>query len=245
MCCATTQTAHVAGHVGGRDPRSVRRAVTRRHPLPPTATGQPSARTGSPCLRSSGCGALFGKLPRVARRRPRGSRTARNAPRPTRRPHAGRHLTAEDDVVECAIRRPAHGRAAVRGGCAHGRRPVGADPGALAEKLEVRHINARTIADWQSQTRLVCDLPGLKSAHAQLLVGAGFRTFERLLAVDAATLQVEILRFAATPDGRRSARRGAGSRADRRVDPPGGRSAVGQGRLKGRETRLTSVRLGA
>jgi len=83
-----------------------------------------------------------------------------------------------------------------------------ADPDALAGKLASRHITARTIADWQSQARLVRDLPGLKGGHAQLLVGAGYRTFERLLQADTASLQADVLRYAASTDGQRVLRNG-------------------------------------
>ena len=51
------------------------------------------------------------------------------------------------------------------------------------------------------QARLVCTVLWLRGTHAQLLVGNGYGTLEKLLGVDAATLCAAVKRFAVTCDG--------------------------------------------
>jgi hypothetical protein len=64
------------------------------------------------------------------------------------------------------------------------------------------------ISDWQEQARLVCTVPGLRGTHAQLLVGAGYRTADAVAAADADKLCADILAFAATQNGQRLLRNG-------------------------------------
>jgi predicted flap endonuclease-1-like 5' DNA nuclease len=85
-----------------------------------------------------------------------------------------------------------------------------ADPGALAEALDVSHIRAKTIAEWQDQARLVCEIPGLRGTHAQLLVGAGYRDLRRIARADARELSTDLLRYIQTADGQRILRSGGG-----------------------------------
>ena len=82
------------------------------------------------------------------------------------------------------------------------------DPEMVAAQLDVRHITASVIADWQDQARLVCEIAGLRGTHAQILVGAGFRSPEDVAAADPTDLQVRVLRFAGTPEGERVLRDG-------------------------------------
>ncbi|MBX9682919.1 MAG: DUF4332 domain-containing protein, partial [Hyphomicrobium sp.] len=55
---------------------------------------------------------------------------------------------------------------------------------------------------------LVIDVPGLRGTHAQLLVGAGYRTAEAVAEADPVELSANILTFATTSDGRRILRDG-------------------------------------
>lgn len=77
-----------------------------------------------------------------------------------------------------------------------------ANAGALAEALGQRHITAETIADWQSQSRLLLDIPGLRGTHAQLLVGSGYRTRDEVADADRDILCAHMLSFATTEKGR-------------------------------------------
>lgn len=85
---------------------------------------------------------------------------------------------------------------------------VAADPGDAAMRIGARHITSETIADWQDQARLVMSVPGLRGTHAQLLVGAGFRSVEAIASAEPATLSAAVLRFATTRDGERVLRSG-------------------------------------
>ena len=85
---------------------------------------------------------------------------------------------------------------------------LAAAPAELSERLDDRRIDAATIADWQDQSRLMIEVPGLRGGHAQLLVGAGFRTHAALAEADAQELCAKVLAFAATPEGRRILRDG-------------------------------------
>lgn len=83
-----------------------------------------------------------------------------------------------------------------------------AEPAALAVMLDARNIAAETIADWQDQARLVCTVPGLRGTHAQLLVGAGYRSADALAGAEPDKLCAGVLAFAATKDGQRILRNG-------------------------------------
>ncbi len=83
-----------------------------------------------------------------------------------------------------------------------------ADPAALAAKVGARHITDIVLLDWQDQARLVMGVPGLRGTHAQLLVGAGFRTVAAVAAADPDKLCAAILGYATAPDGQRILRDG-------------------------------------
>ncbi len=76
----------------------------------------------------------------------------------------------------------------------------------LAVRLDTRWITAKTVSDWQSQARLMCEVPGLLARDTQLLVGAGYRTAAQVRAAVAETMHRAILRFADTTDGKRATR---------------------------------------
>lgn len=73
----------------------------------------------------------------------------------------------------------------------------------IAEKLDVRHITVSVLQDWQDQARLVCTVPWLRGTHAQLLVGADYRSADEVANADLGDVLAGILRFAATHQGER------------------------------------------
>lgn len=83
-----------------------------------------------------------------------------------------------------------------------------AEPKALAAQLDVRHIDAQVIEDWQHQARMVCKVPGLRGTHAQLLVGAGYRTADEVAAASPEKLCADVLTFATSAEGQRVLRNG-------------------------------------
>jgi hypothetical protein len=83
-----------------------------------------------------------------------------------------------------------------------------ADPAALAVQLNSRSLTAQTIGDWQDQALLMCAIPGLRPAHGQLLVGAGYRSAQAIADTEAVELCADVLAYAATPAGQRALRSG-------------------------------------
>lgn len=120
----------------------------------------------------------------------------------------GSALTPSDDVE----RAPAIGPKTAARLAAVGVRTVAdllaADPARLADDLRVRHISKATVRDWQDQCRLVMEVPVLRSAHAQMLVLAGYRTVEALAAAEAPRLCSALLKLARTREGERILRDG-------------------------------------
>jgi Domain of unknown function (DUF4332) len=133
-------------------------------------------------------------------------------PRPQQAPAAASeqhfHLTLDHDVVDG----PTIGPKTAERLYPHGIKTVGdlleAEPAALAVLLGNRHIMPETVADWQDQARLVCTVPGLRGTHAQLLVGAGYRSAPAIAAAEADKLCADVLAFAASKDGQRVLRNG-------------------------------------
>ncbi|HET6390010.1 DUF4332 domain-containing protein [Hyphomicrobium sp.] len=82
------------------------------------------------------------------------------------------------------------------------------NPEELAHVLDDPHFDAETLLEWQEQARLVIDVPGLRGTHAQLLVGAGYRTAQAVADADPIALSADVLRFAMTSEGKRVLREG-------------------------------------
>ena len=59
------------------------------------------------------------------------------------------------------------------------------------------------------------DVPGLRGGHAQLLVGAGYRTREAVAAAEVPKLCADVLAYAVSNEGRRVLRDGTPPEADR------------------------------
>jgi hypothetical protein len=85
---------------------------------------------------------------------------------------------------------------------------LGNNPHDMADLLDDAHFDGETLADWQDQAQLVIDVPGLKGTHAQLLVGAGYRTAEAVAEADPVSLSVGVLKFVSTSEGKRVLREG-------------------------------------
>jgi len=119
-----------------------------------------------------------------------------------------RHLMPSDDL-EAA---PSIGPVTAARFAAIGVHTVGdflsSDPDDLAQRLDDAHFDAETLAEWQDQAQLVIDVPGLRGTHAQLLVGAGYRTAQAVADADPISLSASVLKFVGTSQGKRVLREG-------------------------------------
>ncbi len=77
------------------------------------------------------------------------------------------------------------------------------DPDAVAAQLDVRHVSANTIREWQAQAQLVCDVAGLRGHDAQILVACEINDLDSLSAQNPATLLDRVETFLATTEGER------------------------------------------
>ena len=80
---------------------------------------------------------------------------------------------------------------------------LSADPDATAQALNVRYIKGDTLIDWQDQTRLMVEAPGLRVLDSQILVGAGIRNAEDLAKASATKVFNAATSFLDTPQGAR------------------------------------------
>ncbi len=85
---------------------------------------------------------------------------------------------------------------------------LGQNPSDMAELLDDSRCDSETLTDWQDQAQLVIEVPGLRGTHAQLLVGAGYRTADAIADADPVELSADVLTFANSSDGRRVLRDG-------------------------------------
>lgn len=82
------------------------------------------------------------------------------------------------------------------------------NPEHLADQLDDPHFDAETLLEWQDQAKLVMAVPGLRGTHAQLLVGAGYKTAQAVAEADPIALSAGVLKFATTSAGKRVLREG-------------------------------------
>ncbi|QEG34098.1 DUF4332 domain-containing protein [Bythopirellula goksoeyrii] len=80
---------------------------------------------------------------------------------------------------------------------------LNANAEATAAELDMGHITARKIADWQHQARLVCQIPELRGYAAQLLVACGFTSPEQIAATRTEDLVRQISKLCDTKQGQR------------------------------------------
>lgn len=83
-----------------------------------------------------------------------------------------------------------------------------ASPDEVAEKLGNRRINADVIALWQSQARLMCQVPELRGHDVQILVACGITEADQLSSKRPADLYSIVAPFSETSEGERIIRGG-------------------------------------
>lgn len=72
------------------------------------------------------------------------------------------------------------------------------------QQIDVRHISAQVIRDWQTQALLACTVPGLKSREAQALVACGVGSVEDLSRLDAVQLCDAVANWGLSEEGQRA-----------------------------------------
>ena len=81
-----------------------------------------------------------------------------------------------------------------------------ADPEEVAEKVKAGYITPEKILDWQDQTMLMMEVPGLRTHDVQVLVGAGIRSGDDLANASAHDVFQAAMNFLATDEGERVSR---------------------------------------
>lgn len=85
---------------------------------------------------------------------------------------------------------------------------LNANPASTAGELGLSHVTAATIADWQLQARLMCQIPELRGYGAQLLVAAGFTSPEQIAGTRPADLIRKVRAVCESKQGQRILRNG-------------------------------------
>ena len=113
------------------------------------------------------------------------------------------YLKPDDDIEAAPTIGPKLAERLAVGGLSTVGDLLAADPHAVAMKLGDRRFTDATIVDWQDQARLVMSVPGLRGGHAQLLVGAGYRSAGAIRDAEPGKLCADILAFSTTAEGQR------------------------------------------
>lgn len=83
------------------------------------------------------------------------------------------------------------------------------DPESTAVELNVSHITATKLSNWQHQARLVCQMPELRGYGAQLLVACGYTHPEQIAKAAPEVLVKQVRKLCRTKKGERILRCGA------------------------------------
>ncbi len=119
------------------------------------------------------------------------------------------YLALDDEIVKAPSIGPRTASKLIAVGVTLVRDLLLADADELAAALQTRYITPQRIAAWQAQARLVCTIPWLRGTHAQMLVGAGFDTLDKVQTADRDALCAAVTQFAGTRDGQSVLRSGA------------------------------------
>ncbi len=78
-----------------------------------------------------------------------------------------------------------------------------ANPTSTAAELSLAHVSSATIADWQLQASLMCQIPDLRGYGAQLLVACGFKSPEQIAGTRIGDLVQQVQAFCQSKQGQR------------------------------------------
>jgi hypothetical protein len=77
-----------------------------------------------------------------------------------------------------------------------------------SQKMGLKHLDPKTLREWQAQTRLALRIPNLRGHDAQILVGCGYKEPEQVARAKADDLLAKVDTFCATSEGERVLRSG-------------------------------------
>ena len=142
--------------------------------------------------------------------RQRAARGNRKTTRMNRETNRSRrfYLSREQDVEDAPSIGPKTAKRLAKVGIRTVADLLNADPESTALEIKASHIKAETIAAWQHQARLVCQIPELRGYGAQLLVACGMTLPEQIARTRADSLVSQVLSFCNTKEGQRILRSG-------------------------------------
>lgn len=120
------------------------------------------------------------------------------------------YLELDSDVVDAPSIGPKTAKRFYKIGIKTVRQLLNCDPDASAAKINMRHIPAKTIVDWQDQARLVCCIPELRGHDAQIMTACDYRTVDDVATANHAELTKAAMQFAKSKEGERIIRSGKG-----------------------------------
>lgn len=138
-----------------------------------------------------------------------GTERIRSATLPETRPHNERkaatrfYLSRESSVEDAPAIGPKTAEHLLRVGIRTVADLLHANPATVAAELELGHITAAKIAEWQHQARLVCQIPELRGYAAQLLVACGFTSPEQIAETRPEELVRQVSNLCKTKQGQR------------------------------------------
>ncbi len=192
----------------GAPARSAKKVKAAPKPAPKVAVKAPPAPRPSPAARAAAVIAAVREEPAA----PIAAPIAAPAP-PAEKPKAEKRAAAAEPRVftlhpgSPVVDAPAIGPKTAKRLEAIGVKTIGdllaLSPATGAVILDQKHISSSVIVDWQSQARLACTVPGLKSREAQALVACGIRNAEDLCASEPALVAEAVQRWAQSEDADR------------------------------------------
>ncbi len=113
------------------------------------------------------------------------------------------YLSRQSDVVDAPSIGPKTARRLNRVGIKTVNDFLIADVEKVASKLDVKHISAQILREWQAQARLVCCIPELRGHDAQILVACGVDDVVKLTSKRAEELLEVVIPFSNSTLGKR------------------------------------------
>lgn len=111
------------------------------------------------------------------------------------------YLSLDDEIVRAPSIGPRTAERLQPHGITHVKHLLACDAERLSARLGARHLTTSKILAWKHQARLVCTIPWLRGMHAQLLVGAGYASIEKILQTDRSQVCAAVTQFAMSRDG--------------------------------------------